>query len=138
DEAYIHFDAGSKRNTALELLRNGKSVIVLRTFSKIYGMAGLRVGFVAAPPGLITRMTPYRNNVISIISVRAVQAALSISEKLIAGRRAKITQTRDEFVAWCSRNGIRFIEPHANFVMVETGHDVRQVISKLIGKGVIP
>jgi len=138
DEAYIHFAELAEPDTALKLVREGSNIIVLRTFSKIYGMAGLRVGFAAAPPALIKRMTPYRNNVISIISVRAVQAALSLGPKLIEERRSRIVQTRNGFISWCRKNQFKYIEPHANFVMIETGRQVREVISKLIAKGVVP
>lgn len=137
DEAYIHFTGLRERDTALELVRSGKNVIVLRTFSKIYGMAGLRVGFAAAAPPLIKRMTPYRNNVISIIGVRAVQAALDIGPKLIEGRRARIAETRSDLVLWCCQKGIKYIEPNGNFMMIETGRDVRQVSAELAARGVM-
>jgi histidinol-phosphate aminotransferase len=138
DEAYIHFAAASESDTAMDLLARGRNIMVLRTFSKIYGMAGLRIGFVAATPELIKRMMPYRNNVISIVSVRAVQAALQVGAKLISQRRDYIRRNRDEFVAWCSRNRIKYIEPNANFIMIDTQRDVRNVVSKLVARGVVP
>ena len=72
DEAYLHYATSPEVSSAFRYVKEGKNVIVTRTFSKIYGMAGLRVGYVAAPPELIAKMEPYRNNVISIVSVRAV------------------------------------------------------------------
>ena len=90
DEAYLHYATSSEASTAMPYVKEGKNVIVARTFSKIYAMAGLRVGYVAARQDLIERMAPYRNNVISIVSVRAVLAALELGPKLIQERRAKI------------------------------------------------
>ena len=54
DEAYIHF---SDEPPGVDLVRAGKDVVVLRTFSKIYGMAGLRAGFAIGRPDLLARMT---------------------------------------------------------------------------------
>ena len=70
DEAYIHFGESDELESALPYVRQGKNVVVARTFSKIYGMAGVRAGFVCAPPALIERMQPFRNNVLSVIAIR--------------------------------------------------------------------
>ncbi len=136
DEAYIHYATSPEAATAFRYVKEGKNVIVARTFSKIYGMAGLRVGYVAAPPELIKRMEPYRNNVISIVSVRAVLAALDLGPKMLAERKAKIVHTREELCAWMSRKNIKFIPPQANFVMIETGRDATDVQSAMLEKGV--
>jgi histidinol-phosphate/aromatic aminotransferase/cobyric acid decarboxylase-like protein len=117
-------------------VKEGKNVIVTRTFSKIYGMAGLRVGYIAGRPDLIARMEPYRNNVISIVSVRAVLAALELGPKMLEERKAKIVHTRTELCAWMSQKNIKFIPPQANFVMIETGRDVKQVQAAMLAKGV--
>lgn len=138
DEAYIHFTHLTDAESALGLLRNGKNVIVSRTFSKIYGMAGVRVGFVAAPPELIKRMMPHRNNVISIIGVRAVLAALDLGPKLIEERRARIALTRANMTRWCRKKSLKYIEPHANFMLIDTGRDVTKVSAELVAKHVVP
>lgn len=138
DEAYFHFTDSPQVESALEFVRSGRNVMVLRTFSKIYGMAGLRVGVVMARPDLIMRMTPYRNNVISIIGVRAVLAALDLGPKLIEERRATIARTRSSVTGWCRKKGIKYIEPHANFVMIDMGRDVREMGPAMIAKGVAP
>ncbi|MBV9769287.1 MAG: aminotransferase class I/II-fold pyridoxal phosphate-dependent enzyme, partial [Bryobacterales bacterium] len=67
DEAYIHYATSAELSSSLRFVKEGKNVIVARTFSKIYGMAGLRVGYIAGPPEMIQRMEPYRNNVVSIV-----------------------------------------------------------------------
>jgi histidinol-phosphate aminotransferase len=136
DEAYLHYATSPEAVTAFRYVKEGKNVIVARTFSKIYGMAGLRVGYVAAPPQLIKKMEPYRNNVISIVSVRAVLAALDLGPKMLEERKAKIVHTRDELCAWMSQKNIKFIPPQANFVMIETGRDAADVQSAMLEKGV--
>lgn len=136
DEAYLHYATSPEASSAFQYVKEGKNVIVARTFSKIYGMAGLRVGYAAAPPELIQRMTHYRNNVISIVSVRAVLAALELGPKLLDERKAKIVHTRDELCAWLSQRKVGFIPPQANFIMIETGRDAKQMQAAMLAKGV--
>ena len=136
DEAYIHYATSPEISSAFQYVKEGKNVIVARTFSKVYGMAGLRVGYVAARPDLIAKMAPYRNNVISIVSVRAVLAALELGPQLVQERKSKIVHTRTELCEWMSHKNIKFIPPQANFVMIETGRDALEVQSAMLAKGV--
>jgi histidinol-phosphate aminotransferase len=136
DEAYLHYATSPEASSAFQYVKEGKNVIVARTFSKIYGMAGLRVGYAAAPAELIQRMTPFRNNVVSIVSVRAVLAALQLGPKLLEERKAKIVHTRDELCAWLTGRKTGFIPPQANFVMIETGRDAKQMQVAMLAKGV--
>ena len=94
DEAYIHFGESPDLKSALPYVRQGKDVIVTRTFSKIYGMAGLRVGFAAARPEFIGQLAPLRINVISIVTARAVLAALANRDQIVPARRAALAKTR--------------------------------------------
>ena len=136
DEAYLYYATSPDAASAMAFVKEGKNVIVSRTFSKIHGMAGLRVGFVAARPDLIKRMEPFRNNVISIVSVRAVLAALDLGPKLIEERRARIDHTRTELCSWLAAKKIGFIPPQANFIMIETGRDAREMQASMLAKGI--
>jgi histidinol-phosphate aminotransferase len=136
DEAYLHYATSPELTSAMPYVKAEKNVIVSRTFSKIYAMAGLRVGYAAARPELIARMAPYRNNVISFISARAVLAALDLGPKLIEERRAKIDHTRTELCSWLESKGIGFVRPQANFVMIETGHQSSEMQSRMLSQGV--
>jgi histidinol-phosphate aminotransferase len=138
DEAYIHFGETPDLKTALPYVRQGKDVIVTRTYSKIYGMAGLRVGFAAARPDIIERLTPLRMNVISIVSARAVTAALGDRENIIRDRRATLARTRRELCAWLRERNVKFIEPHANFMMIDVGRNAREFINTMPSLGVAP
>jgi histidinol-phosphate/aromatic aminotransferase/cobyric acid decarboxylase-like protein len=82
DEAYLHFHPSHENESALRYVRDGKDVSRRPDFSKIFGMAGLRVGFALARPDLIQKMQPYRNNVIGIVSARAVLAALDLGPEI--------------------------------------------------------
>jgi histidinol-phosphate aminotransferase len=74
DEAYIHYSTSPDLASSIPYVQQGKNVIVARTFSKIYGMAGLRIGFGCARPDLIRKMSAYRNNVVPVPSVQGSQS----------------------------------------------------------------
>ena len=135
DEAYLHFSDSPKIESALRFVRDGKDVVVTRTFSKIYGMAGLRVGFGAAKPELIAKMAPYRNNVICYISAKATVAALN-DTTLLPQRKKQMSATRGAVCDWLTSKNLKFIEPHANFMMIEVGRDAREIIPKMLAHGV--
>jgi len=136
DEAYIHFGESKELETALPYVRQAKNVVVARTFSKIYGMAGVRAGFVCAPPALIERMRPFRNNVLSIIAIRAVLAALAESRTLIPERRATNARIRGEMCAWLRERKLPYIDTQANFMMIDVGRNAREFITKMPPLGV--
>ena len=138
DEAYIHFGEDPELKPALPHVRQGKDVIVTRTFSKIYGMAGLRVGFAAARPDLIERIAPLSINVIPIVSARGVVAALGDKENILRERRASLGKTRRELCGWLREHGVKYIEPHANFIMIDCGRNARQFIAAMPKLGVAP
>ncbi len=138
DEAYIHFGESPELKTALPYVRQGKDVIVARTFSKIYGMAGLRVGFAAAKPEIIGRLRPLQINVISIVGARAVTAALADRQNMLRERRASLGRTRRELCEWLSERKVKYIEPHANFIMIDVGRNAREFIQTMPRLGVAP
>ncbi len=138
DEAYIHFVERPDVKSALPYVKQGKNVIVARTFSKIYGMAGLRVGFAAARADLIEQMTRMSLNVISIVSARAVVAALNEREPILRERKASMSKTRGEMTAWLRERKVKFIEPNANFMMIDVGRDSRHFITTMPTLGVAP
>jgi len=135
DEAYLHFVEDCDSRSALAWVRQGRNVIVARTFSKIYGMAGLRVGFACGKPELIRRIRPFRNNVISILSARAVEAALAEAPSILPQRRARLIRIRSDLCAWLRSRNLRYIEPYANFVMIDVG-DARRLAELLAQKNI--
>src|SRR4051794_7074641 len=138
DEAYIHFVESPDVKSAMPYVRQGKDVIVARTFSKIYGMAGLRVGFAAAKPEIIQRLAPLQMNVVSYVSARAVVAALKDSATIVPERRATLAKTRRDLCAWLHERGVKYTDPHANFLMIDTGRNAREFISAMPKLGVAP
>ena len=138
DEAYIHFVESPDVQSAIPYVRQGKDVIVARTFSKIYGMAGLRVGFAAAKPSIIAKLAPLQMNVVSIVSARGVVAALNHRETIVPERKAGFAKTRRELCTWLRERNVKYIEPNANFLMIDTGRNAREFISAMPKLGVAP
>ena len=136
DEAYIHFADPAQVESAIKHVRDGKDVIVTRTFSKIYGMAGARSGFGCAKPELIRAMNPFMDKVIPILALRASTAVLAERNTLVPERRANVARIRGELCNWLRQNKIAYIEPHANFIMIDVGRDAGAFGRQMRAKGV--
>jgi histidinol-phosphate aminotransferase len=134
DEAYIHF---SDAPTAIDLVKAGKDVIVLRTFSKLYGMAGLRCGFAIARPDLLEKVHNYGGfNFMPVTAVAAATASLN-DANLLADRKRINAQVRAATFQWLDSNGYKYIPSVANFFLLDTGHAAKEVIAAMAKQGVV-
>ena len=134
DEAYIHFADGAE--TALDLVKAGGDVIVLRTFSKIYGMAGLRCGFAIARPDLLAKLERCGGwSALPITAVAAATASLK-HEHLVGDRKLVNTTIREKTFDWLRSNGYSFVPSQTNFFMVDTKRPAREVIDAMAAKNV--
>src|SRR5258707_12709020 len=86
DEAYIHF---SDAKPVLDLVAADKEIVVLRTFSKIYGMAGLRCGFAIARPDLLAKLEPYGWNSMPVTAVGAGKSSLKHKDLVLERKKNK-------------------------------------------------
>lgn len=136
DEAYIHFGSTPQLRSGLDYVRQGKDVLVTRTFSKIYGMAGLRAGFGCARPELLSRMSHFRNNAMSVVAVRAVMAALGEAGTLVPERRAALIRTRESLRAWLRERNFRCLDSQANFLMIDIGRPAAGFGPRMARQGV--
>lgn len=128
DEAYIHFcDAPS----TLDLVKAGKDVLVLRTFSKTYGMAGLRCGFAVARPDLLEKVTASAGwNFMPITAVVAASASLK-DPRLVPERKRINTTVRQETFAWLDSNGYSYISSVSNCFLLDTKRPGKEVIDAM-------
>jgi histidinol-phosphate aminotransferase len=124
DEAYIHF-AGKEENTSMKLVQQDKDVIILRTFSKLYGMAGLRCGVAIGRPDLIKKTRGYGINWNPVTSVAGAMASLK-AKNLIAERRRINGDIRDSTVAVLEKRGFKVVPSLSNKFMVDTHHPTVQ------------
>ncbi|MBI4908998.1 MAG: pyridoxal phosphate-dependent aminotransferase [Acidobacteria bacterium] len=119
DEAYIHFSEDAK--PASDLVAADKDVIVLRTFSKIYGMAGLRAGFALARPDLLDKMRAFGSSGFLPITGIACATASLQAKGLIAERRAINKRIRDDVFEFLEKRKITYVPSQTNFFMMEVG-----------------
>jgi histidinol-phosphate aminotransferase len=132
DEAYIQF---SDEPSVIDLVAAGKDLIVLRTFSKIYGMAGIRCGFAVARPDLIKRLALYGSNPMPVTATCAAIASLK-DTALIAERKRINAEVRDDLFAWLDANRFKFNRSASNCFMIDTGKPGRQAIAAMQERGV--
>lgn len=132
DEAYIHF---SDASSSLDLVTAGKDVIVLRTFSKVYGMAGLRCGLAIARPDLLAKIQTYGMNALPILAVAAAISSLEAPE-LVPQRRKINTDIRTSVFEWMTANNYKFIPSQTNCFMVDTGRPGKEVIAAMAQRNV--
>jgi histidinol-phosphate aminotransferase len=129
DEAYHHY-AGRSGTYASFLDRSvdDERVIVTRTFSKVYGLAGLRLGYAVASPRVIAQMQKFATEAnINAIVTQAAAAALDhvdATEDVIE----RNTNDRQEFFNQAMARAVKPIDSHANFVMMNTFHPAEEVI----------
>jgi histidinol-phosphate aminotransferase len=117
DEAYIHF--AKTASTAIPLVAAGEDVIVLRTFSKIYGMAGLRAGAALGRPDLLEKLKRYAGiNFLPATGLAAAVASLA-DKSVVPERRQEAAEVRGDLMAWLRKKGHGFIPSEANMLMID-------------------
>src|ERR1700737_3898163 len=132
DEAYIHF---SDAKPVLDLVGADKEIVVLRTFSKIYGMAGLRCGFAIARPDLLAKLEPYGWNSMPVTAV--VAAKTSLKHKDLVLERKKINaDIRNDVFSWLTTNKYSFVPSESNCFMVDVKRPGKQFIEAMEAKRV--
>ncbi len=133
DEAYIHL---SDAQDVLDQVAAGKDLIVLRTFSKIYGMAGIRCGFAVGRPDLLAKLQPFGQNAMPITGSTAARASL-LDPDLVPTRKKIIGDTRRDTLAWLKAAGYKVIgDPQTNCFMIDTGLSGKAVIAAMKAKNV--
>lgn len=137
DEAYTEFVRAQDYESAQNLLHKYRSVIVLKTLSKVYGLAGLRVGVMLAPAAtvdLVNRVrTPFNIN-----ELAQVAAVAAIDDYDFIKASCQVTWAGlDYFYAELKKMGLPYIESQGNFVMFDTLRDVKEVDVALLRRGVI-
>ena len=136
DEAYHHYVDDSTYASAIPLAKQGKAVVVTRTFSKIYGMAGLRLGYAVGREDLVGKMSEYK--IWLNANVLTVAAALaSLDDKAFVERNRKLNADTRRYVEQAVRQmGLDTIPSQANFLMVDLKRDMSSVAGSLRSRGV--
>jgi histidinol-phosphate aminotransferase len=114
----------------------GKDLIILRTFSKVYGMAGIRCGVALGRPDLLAKLQPYLQNSMPVTAIVAAIASLDDPD-LVPTRKAIIAGNRRDTIAWLQQAGYKPIGvSHSNCFMIDTDRDGHGVVAALRAKKV--
>ena len=128
DEAYHHFVEDPRYRSSCELIAARPNVVVARTFSKIYGMAGLRLGYAIGPEAKIAAMAPYASWSNANAAVLSAALASLADPDLVPRQKKRLNDTRRWLVAEMTKQGRRTMPSETNFVMIDVGKDVTPVI----------
>jgi len=136
DEAYHHF---STHESVIDQVAADKDIIVLRTFSKIYGMAGIRAGFAFARPDLLEKFQSISpdirlRNVASVSLISAAMAGASLRDPNLVPTRRKInSDNREATLEFLEKNGYKYLPgSQANFFMVDVNRPGREFMQNML------
>jgi histidinol-phosphate aminotransferase len=133
DEAYIHFSDGV---SAIDLVKADRDVIVLRTFSKIYGMAGIRCGLAIGRPDLLAKLENFGGwSAMPITAVAAATASLK-HEHLVSERKQSNAVIRQRTFDWLGSHGYSYVPSQSNCFMLDTKRPAKQVIEAMAARNV--
>ena len=137
DEAYIHYADRPDMPDSVQLFREHRNLLIMRTFSKVYGLAGLRVGYAIGDTPVLEAMnrlrTPFN---LTGVSQAGAFAALDDAEhvnrsiKGNASERARLTKGMIEL-------GLRPVRSHSNFIFIDIGPEAQELCDELLHEGVI-
>jgi histidinol-phosphate aminotransferase len=137
DEAYIHYAVSVGLRDSAEAYRKRKNLLILRTFSKVYGLAGLRIGYAIGRAELLTAMnklrTPFNTSGVAQAAALAALDDKQHVERCIATNALERKRLSDGL----TKLGLRPVVSEANFVFVPVGPDAKDVSEELLHLGVI-
>ena len=136
DEAYLEFLEPKDQLSMVELVKSDANVVVSRTFSKVYGLAGLRIGYVVGKPDLIKKIDKYHmgiaNNQPALAAAKASLGDTGFMEMV----RKKNAEARKHLTDYLDKKGIWYGKSHTNFLFFEAKSDAAQVLAKLEEKSI--
>jgi histidinol-phosphate aminotransferase len=136
DEAYNELSEDPDANSVMDLIREGRNVGVARTFSKVYGMAGLRVGYMILKPELAAKV---RDQVMSSMNVLGLAAAVASynDDAFIQMSRARIREGREMVQDAAKRLGLKYLPSQTNFVWIDVGQDANAVRDRFATRNIM-
>jgi len=136
DEAYHHYVESNNYESVIPLVAQFPNLMVARTFSKIYSMAGLRCGYGVARPELVERMRAQQTwDSLNIMALVAALASVQDGEQVEQGRRHN-TEVKNYVYSEIDKSGYKYIPSHANFMMINLRREVRPVIAAMRDRNV--
>ncbi len=138
DEVYVHFVRDPEYRDFIEVAKERENVIVLRTFSKVYGLGGIRVGYAIAHRDVIYRLAPFSMGLLgrNVLSVHAAAAALGDEEHVKRSLQA-VWEGNDYLTAELERLGARVVPSHACFLWADFGRETQRIVRSLWSRRVM-
>lgn len=133
DEAYIHFSTTAE--PATDHVAHDRDVVILRTFSKIYGMAGLRAGAAFGRPDLLDRIKGFGAGALPVTGMVGAIASLK-ARGLVEHRRKILTANREETAGWLDGKGYAYVPSEANMLMIDVRRPGHQVFQAMLAQKV--
>jgi histidinol-phosphate aminotransferase len=133
DEAYIHIADGA--SSMVDMAGKDKEIIILRTFSKLYGMAGLRAGAAIGRPDLLDKIMPYSAGALPVTAMVGATTSLKV-KTLVAERRKIIKDIREDTLSFLDKNHIHYVPSVSNKFMVDVKRPGREVIDLMAKENV--
>jgi histidinol-phosphate aminotransferase len=127
DEAYIHFSSATPGS---ELVAADKEIVVLRTFSKAYGMAGLRAGMSLARPDLLEKMAPYASGRVPVTAAAAATASMKV-KTLMTDRRSINGRIREDTFNFLEQKNFKFVRSESNFLLLDVKQPGKDFAAKM-------
>jgi histidinol-phosphate aminotransferase len=136
DEAYFHYAESPDYESVIPLVRDHPNLIVARTFSKIYGMAGLRCGYCVAQPETIKRMHPFQMwDSVNVMALAAASASLDDESQVTNGKKTN-SEAKGFTLTELDKMGYKSIPSQANFIMFDCKRPVVPIIKAMKEKNV--
>lgn len=137
DEAYYEYAKGEYYPESMKLLENYSNIIILRTFSKAFGLAGLRVGYAISSPQIISNLNKVRAP-FNVNAAAQAAALASIEDDEFLNLSVENNRAGKEYLYDAFKDlGLSYIPTHANFVMVKVNRNSQQVFNDLLHEGII-
>lgn len=137
DEAYVEYVNDATYKDTLHYYRDYSNVILLRTFSKAYGLASFRVGYGIAQADIIAKLDPVRAPFNNTILSQAVATHALADQAYIASCREANEKGKVQYVAFCEKHGLHYFPSQTNFIMFEVKADSNVVFEQLMKRGFI-
>ncbi len=141
DEAYFDYVTDPDHETFIPLAVQDPRIIVARTFSKAYGMAGLRLGYAVGHADTIRRMAQWEagsgTSSLNVLAMEAGIAAVEQDGSFITAERARNAAVRDFTMKWFASRGMKPADSQANFMFVDIGRPAREFREACRAKGVL-
>lgn len=137
DEAYIDYLPNPQAATMIDAVKKGQNVIVARTFSKLYGFAGLRIGYIVAQPDMLKTLSKYTQGSMSV-SATTLQAAIASYQDrgFLDDALAKTMASKKFLYDTLKKEGYDYIPSSTNFVMFQLKMDGQKFVSEMMKRSV--